>query len=123
MKAWTKFWQVTALAVTLWMSFGVQAAEPARTYNVVSGDTLDKVIRQTMGDSPFNIEVLRQAFIQQNPQAFTKSSPKFLMAGAVLKVPSQEDLLRRISGANVNAKPVYGPDPGMMERKNWVRYP
>jgi Tfp pilus assembly protein FimV len=121
MKAWTKLWQMTALALTLCLSLGAQAAESARTYNVVSGDTLDKVIRQTMGDSPFKIEVLRQAFIQQNPQAFTKGSPKFLMAGAVLKVPNQEDVLRRMAG--VNAKPVYGPDPGMMERKNWVRYP
>lgn len=121
MKAWTKLCQLSAVTLAVGMSLGVQAAEPARTYNVISGDTLDKVIRQTMGDSPFKIEVLRQAFIQQNPQAFTKTSPRFLMAGAVLKVPSQDDLMRRVTGAN--PKPVYGPDPGMMERKNWVHYP
>jgi Tfp pilus assembly protein FimV len=121
MKAWTNFDRMGLVAMAVWMSFSVQAAEPARTYNVVSGDTLDKVIRQTMSDSPFKIEVLRQAFIQQNPQAFTKGSSKVLMAGTVLKVPSQDDLMRRVAGGNV--KPVYGPDPGMMERKNWVRYP
>ena len=121
MKAWTQLCRVSAVTLAVWMSLGAQAAEPARTYNVVSGDTLDKVIRQTMGDSPFKIEILRQAFIQQNPQAFTKGSSKVLMAGAVLRVPSQDDLMRRVSGAN--AKPAYGPDLGMMERKNWVRYP
>ena len=121
MKAWTKLGCIGVLALSVWGAACAQAAEPARTYNVVSGDTLDKVIRQTMGDSPFNMDVLRQAFMQQNPQAFTKGSPKYLMAGAVVRVPTQDDLMRRVSGAN--AKPVYGPDPGMMERKNWVRYP
>lgn len=121
MNAWSKIWRVSALTLAVWAACGAQAAESARTYNVVSGDTLDKVIRQTMGETPYKIEVLRQAFMQQNPQAFTKGSPKFLMAGAVVKVPTQEDLMRRVSGGS--AKPVYGPDPGMMERKNWVRYP
>ena len=121
MKAWINLFRLSVVAAAAGLSLGAQAAENVRTYNVMSGDTLDKVIRQTMGDSPFKIEVLRQAFIQQNPQAFTKGSPKFLMAGAVVRVPTQDDLMRRVAG--VNAKPVYGPDPGMMERKNWVRYP
>jgi Tfp pilus assembly protein FimV len=121
MKASTNIYRMGLVLLAVWASFGVQAAESSRTYNVVTGDTLDKVIRQTMGDSPFNMDVLRQAFIQQNPQAFTKGSPKYLMAGAVVKVPTQDEVMRRISGAN--AKPAYGPDPGMMERKNWVRYP
>lgn len=120
MKAWTNYYRIGLVTLAVCASCGVQAAESARFYNVVSGDTLDKVIRQTMGDSPFNMDVLRQAFIQQNPQAFTKGTPKYLMAGAVVRVPTQDDLLRRVSGG---VKPLYGPDPGMMERKNWVRYP
>ena len=72
------------------------AASPAprSTYQVVSGDTLDKVIRKTMPDSPLRVEILRNAFVQQNPQAFTKSPPRSLMAGAVLNVPNHDDLLR-----------------------------
>ncbi len=45
------------------------------TYQVESGDTLDKVIRKTMPDSPLRIEILRNAYVQQNPQAFTKAPP------------------------------------------------
>ena len=59
-----------------------------------SGDTLDKVVRHTMGDSPLKPELLRQAFIQQNPQAFTKSTPRALVVGAVLTVPNHDDVLR-----------------------------
>ena len=109
------------------------AASPAprSTYQVVSGDTLDKVIRKTMPDSPLRVEILRNAFVQQNPQAFTKSPPRSLMAGAVLNVPNHDDLLRSYM------VPGYAPgnsgahrgggystaDMNMNERKNWVRFP
>ena len=101
------------------------------TYQVMPGDTLDKVIRKTMPDSPLRVDILRNAFVQQNPQAFTKSPPRALMAGAVLNVPNHDDLLRSYM------VPGYAPgnsgmhrgggystaDMNMNERKNWVRYP
>ena len=109
------------------------ATSPAArsTYQVVSGDTLDKVIRKTMPDSPLRVEILRNAFVQQNPQAFTKSPPRALMAGAVLNVPNHDDLLRS------HMVPGHAPgnsgmhrgggystaDINMNERKNWVRFP
>jgi hypothetical protein len=34
----------------------VQGKGPAKTYDVVSGDTLDKVIRATMADSPSKLK-------------------------------------------------------------------
>ena len=109
------------------------ASQPAvrGTYQVMPGDTLDKVIRKTMPDSPLRVDILRNAFVQQNPQAFTKSPPRALMAGAVLNVPNHDDLLRSYM------VPGYAPgnsgmhrgggystaDMNMNERKNWVRYP
>lgn len=109
------------------------AALPARaqpsTYEVKPGDTVDQVIRLTMGDSPLKPSVLRQALMAHNPQAFTQSTPRVLIAGAVLKVPSTEDLLRQhLPGKSVT--PVVSPlggyttaDMNMNERKNWVRFP
>jgi Tfp pilus assembly protein FimV len=109
------------------------AASPAPriTYQVVSGDTLDKVIRKTMPDSPLRVEILRNAFVQQNPQAFTKSPPRALMAGAVLNVPNHDDLLRsymvpgHVPGSSgMNRGGGYSTaDMNMSERKNWVRFP
>ena len=109
------------------------AASPAvrSTYKVESGDTLDKVIKKTMPDSPLRADILRNAFVQQNPQAFTKSPPRSLMAGAVLNVPSHDDLLRSYmvpGNAPGNSGMHRGggystADINMNERKNWVRFP
>lgn len=109
------------------------AASPAvrSTYKVEAGDTLDKVIKKTMPDSPLRADILRNAFVQQNPQAFTKSPPRALMAGAVLNVPSHDDLLRShmVPGhAPGNSGMQRGggystADLNMNERKNWVRFP
>jgi hypothetical protein len=104
------------------------SASGGRTYQVLSGDTLDKVIRETMPNSPLKIEILRNAFIQQNPQAFTKSPPRVLMAGSVVVVPNHDDLLRSYVGGGNRAYGVRGggystADMNMNERKNWVRFP
>ena len=117
----------------------VEGKGAPKTYDVVSGDTLDKVIRATMADSPFKIEILRTAFIQQNPQAFTKTPPRTLMAGSILTIPDHDNLVAmylksgksapaKNAGASSNSS---GPGAGgyattdlnMNERKNWVRFP
>ena len=108
------------------------ATSPAvrSTYQVVSGDTLDKVIRKTMPDSPLRADILRNAFVQQNPQAFTKSPPRALMVGVVLNVPNHDDLLRSymgpsaVGGSGFHRGGGYSTaDMNMNERKNWVRFP
>ncbi len=109
------------------------AASPAPrgTYVVETGDTLDKVIRKTMPDSPLRADILRNAFVQQNPQAFTKSPPRALMAGAVLNVPNHDDLLRSYTvpghapgNSGMHRGGGYSTaDMNMNERKNWVRFP
>jgi Tfp pilus assembly protein FimV len=98
---------------------------------VESGDTLDKVIKKTMPDSPLRVDILRNAFVQQNPQAFTKSPPRSLMAGVVLNVPSHDDLLRTymVPGQSLGSSGMHRgggystADMNMSERKNWVRFP
>ena len=109
------------------------AAAPAQrsTYKVESGDTLDKVIKKTMPESPLRVEILRNAYVQQNPQAFTKSPPRSLMAGVVLNVPNHDDLLRTFmvpghvpGNSGMHRGGGYSTaDMNMSERKNWVRFP
>ena len=124
-----------ALLAMCLLSGTALAADPVgKTYNVQAGDTIDKVIRQHLADSPLKIEVLRQALMQQNPQAFTQSTPRVLIAGAVLRLPSNEELLRTqlgASGKGSGAAPAGSTwaggystrDMNMNERKNWVRFP
>ena len=123
----------------------VEGKGALKTYDVVSGDTLDKVIRATMADSPLKIELLRTAFIQQNPQAFTKTPPRTLMAGSILTISDQDSLVAMYlksgksappknaqgSASGSNSSSSSGPGAGgyattdlnMNERKNWVRFP
>ncbi|MEY4122532.1 MAG: hypothetical protein RLZZ457_1370 [Pseudomonadota bacterium] len=122
-------WMVLAAAPAV----ALAVAPAGSTYKVQSGDTLDKVVRHTMGDSPLKPELLRQAFIQQNPQAFTKSTPRALVVGAVLTVPNHDDVLRmhmsqvKPSGAAGTGRAMGAgyatTDMNMNERKNWVRFP
>ena len=123
----------------------VEGKGTLKTYDVVSGDSLDKVIRATMPDSPLKIELLRTAFIQQNPQAFTKTPPRTLMAGSILTIPDHDSLVAMYlkSGKSAPPKNAQGSAPGsnissgstlgaggyattdlnMNERKIWVRFP
>jgi len=104
------------------------AASPgAVKYTVREGDTLDKIIRLHMGNSPLRIELLRDAVVKQNPHAFVKGSSKVLLANAVITVPNHNELLQKQLGS---AMPVADPTPpaastSMAEdrRKTWVRYP
>jgi Tfp pilus assembly protein FimV len=100
------------------------AADTApKTYTVMTGDTIDKVIQRTMGSSPLKTEVLRQAFIQQNPQAFTKANAHYLIAGAVLKVPNQEELMMSLMAKGRSSGKGSYAAAEVNERKNWIRFP
>ena len=127
------------------LALDVEGKGALKTYDVVSGDTLDKVIRATMPDSPIKIELLRTAFIQQNPQAFTKTPPRTLMAGSILTIPDHDSLVAMylksgksappknaqgsVPGSNISSGSTLGAggyattDLNMNERKNWVRFP
>ena len=99
----------------------------AMKYTVREGDTLDKIIRLHMGNSPLRIEILRDAVVKQNPHAFVKGSTKVLLANAVITVPNHTELLQKQLGT---ALPVADPAPSAANtsmvddrRKTWVRYP
>ncbi len=96
-------------------------------YTVREGDTLDKIIRLHMGNSPLRIELLRDAVVNQNPHAFVKGSTKVLLAHAVITVPNHTELLQmQLGSAPAKAEPTPPPTSTSMaddRRKAWVRYP
>ena len=109
------------------------APKPGMTYTPRKGETLDHVIQVTMPDSPLKMDLLRRAFISQNPQAFVTpvTTPPRMKNGAVLTVPDHQKLLQAVMGPLTAEKDVEAAgsqrSPAAVssaeERKRWVRYP
>ncbi len=103
-------------------------AAAGHTYQPKPKETLDQVIDHTLAGSPLKIELLRQAYVAQNPQAFMPGKPPKLRKGVTLTVPDHEALLRMHLG--VRAAPVADPllpapaaASTVEERKRWVQFP
>jgi hypothetical protein len=90
------------------------------TYVVKSGDYLDKIITQTVGDSPLRRDILRSAFVRANPHAFMRSNPNWLLANKKLRVPEAEDIKKVIFTDESRRKQNQRPsDP----YEGWIQYP
>ncbi len=67
-------------------------------YQVKSGDNLDRVIKKTMPNSPFSMEVMREAFARANPQLMSAVKAVKLKPGSTLNVPSAAVLRQVVLG-------------------------
>lgn len=132
----------SVLAVALMHAEPVSAADAAvaeaapklaATYTPRKGETLDHVIQVTMPDSPLKMDLLRRAYISQNPQAFVTpiTTPPRMKKGAVLTIPDHKKLLLSVAGpltadADADATGIQrnpAAASSAEERKRWVRYP
>jgi len=109
-------------------SASASASASASTYKPKPGETLDQVIAKTMAKSPLSIALLRQAFIDQNPQAIVPGKTPTLRKGATLQVPDHDRLLRNVLAsvtpvaAPIQAQPQVAPSTPE-DRKRWVQFP
>ena len=91
------------------------------TYVVKNGDYLDKIINQTVGQSPLRRNILRSAFVRATPHAFMRSNPNWLLANKKLRVPDAEDIKKVIftdeSRRRKNQRAGANPYEG------WIQYP
>jgi len=91
------------------------------TYVVKNGDYLDKIINDTVGQSPLRRDILRSAFVRANPHAFKRSNPNWLLADKKLRVPDADDIKKVIftdeSRRNKNRRDGANPYEG------WIQYP
>lgn len=99
-----------------------------RSHTVAAGESLDRVIQKTMADSPLKVELIRQAFVQLNPQAFPDGRVVRLKAGTVLQVPDSAQLLRQVllpvlEGAEAAAVVRNGTPQAADDKRRWVRFP
>ena len=125
-----------AIAPTAWAANDAATAKSAASlaapagssYKPKAGETLDQVIAKTMPSSPLSMGILRQAFIDQNPQAIVAGKVPKLRKGATLHVPDHDVLLRGLlaSVTPVATPSEVAPRPTQStpeERKRWVKYP
>ena len=97
------------------------AEAPAKgSYVGKPGDTLDKVVRAVFPNSPLRPDLLRDEITRLNPAAFTKGSPKMLMAGATLQLPEHDAVLNKHLGKSTASQPAHNDADA---RRHWVRYP
>lgn len=95
------------------------------TYKALRGESLDKVIQKTMADSPLRIELLRNAFIELNPQAFPGGQASRMRTTDELKVPDSVQLLRAVAMPLMeteDAARAAAPASAEQQRR-WVRFP
>jgi hypothetical protein len=87
-------------------------------YLVKSGDTLDEIIVRLVGETPIRQRILREAFVQANPNSFRNRNPNYMLAGVRLRVPDAEDIIELLFDMN---------SPTMrnmnQSRDAWVHFP
>ena len=95
------------------------------TYKVLRGESLDKVIQKTMADSPLRIELLRNAFIELNPQAFPGGQASRMRATEPLNVPDPVQLLRAVATPLLETEdtPRAAAPTSAEQQRRWVRFP
>ena len=102
-----------------------QPTPPLRTYTPKAGESLDRVIANTLADSPLKIELLRHAYMELNPGAFVQGKVPQLRKNVVLTVPNPELLLKKLLPPLPSESAAQQPviRPSSEERWRWVQYP
>ncbi len=106
-----------------------EAAAPAMAnYTTKAGDTIERVLKNTMPDSPLNSNVLRKALADTNPQVVTGKAGQKFKTGSVIQLPDHSVLLRNTldnfapPGSEASYRSGYSAsDPA--SRRHWIRYP
>jgi len=78
---------------------GDMAADARTITTVRAGETLDLIIRRTLGDTPFKEGLLRAAFVEANPRLYPNGNIQRLPTGTPVQVPSAADLRRHLMRA------------------------
>jgi len=99
-------------------------------------ETLDGLIRRTWPGLPSKEMWVRKTFVDLNTKAFVSGNPNLLQPGAVMTIPSQDDLRQAFASAQPHVAALFGPPratpapaiepPGQAPARpqnSWVRFP
>ena len=123
-------WAALLCALTLGASSVMAAIEPAaptlNSYTTKAGDTVERILKNAMADSPLNPALLRKALADANPKVVNGKAGQKFKTGTVIALPEHGALVRNtletFSASSAEASYRSGPsDPA--SRRHWVRYP
>ena len=126
-------WAALLCALTLGassVSSAMAATEPAaptlNSYTTKAGDTVERILKNAMADSPLNPALLRKALADANPKVVNGKAGQKFKTGTVIALPEHGALVRNtletFSASSAEASYRSGPsDPA--SRRHWVRYP
>ena len=115
-------------------SMDLSGLKSSHSYTPALGESLERIVAKTMPESPLNVQLLSQAFVLLNPQAFGSSKPQRTQSTASLKVPNHNQLLQIVLARHpAEAAAARNPEPAATKpasaaqgpaekRENWVRY-
>ena len=101
-----------------YLEVGDDAVISSGYYLVQPGDTLDEIIAQLVGETPIRRRIMREAFVQANPNSFRNGNPNYMLAGVRLRVPDADDIIELLFDMD-------SPEMRSMSqsREGWVRFP
>lgn len=104
------------------------SAPAATTYVTKAGDTVERLLINTMPDSPLNPGVLRKALADANPNLVTGKAGQKFKPGTIINLPEHSTLVRNTLEAFVppgsegfSRSGNSASDPA--SRRHWIRYP
>jgi len=116
---------------------GTDAARSGRRQEPLKpSETLEGLIRRTWPGLPSKEMWVRKTFVDLNTKAFVSGNPNLLQPGAVMTIPSQDDLRQAFASAQPHVAALFGPPratpapaiepPGQAPARpqnSWVRFP
>ena len=114
-------------------SMDLSGLKSSHGYTPALGESLERIVAKTIPESPLSVQVLSQAFVLLNPQAFGSAKPQRTQSTATLKVPNHNQLLQIVLARHpAEAATARAPEPVAVKaaaalrpaekRENWVRY-
>ena len=96
----------------------------SHSYTPSLGESLERIVAKTMPNSPLRADLLAQAFVTLNPQAFGKTAPLRTLGTATLQVPNHNQLMHIALASTSEAQQALATKaaPTPERRENWVRY-
>lgn len=117
-----------SMAATASPAAGEPAVPAASAYTTKAGDTVERLLKNAMPDSPLNPGVLRKALADANPNVVTGKAGQKFKPGTVINLPEHSTLVRNTletfvppGSEGFSRSGNSASDPA--SRRHWIRYP